>query len=392
MNYKNISYYICDNEKFTSKIQALQHSLKTKKPVDWVFYNNIFSKYNWTVEPEHSLNYYYAKRARELREQYDYLILSFSGGADTNNILETFIQNNIHLDEIVVIHHTDLTKNFTVLDNTATNSTNFYAEHELQTVPRLKYAKEKLPRTKITLLDTSENLKNALINSDEDWIFNKTETLQFYLRRFNLNYFKETKNEWDKGKSIGVITGLDKPQTFIQTNKNIKSLYLQFTDLTISIPAKIDDFNIDYETVSIEMFYWHPNCFELISKQCHTIKKFLELNKNYQFFWSKKSIGKKNIGYGDMFRLVHEKVLRTVLYDNWNTNWFQTTKTLKFWYSDYDTWFRSDPLFNKQYETWKRGIQLLSDTLGEYVLFRDGKPDRILPFYNKFYIGDLKNG
>lgn len=392
MNYKNISYYICDNEKFTSKIQALQHSLKTKKPVDWVFYNNTFSKYDWTVEPEHSLNYYYAKRARELREQYDYLILSFSGGADTNNILETFIQNNIHLDEIVVIHHTDLTKNFTVLDNTATNSTNFYAEHELQTVPRLKYAKEKLPRTKITLLDTSENLKNALINSDEDWIFNETETLQFYLRRFNLNYFKETKNEWDKGKSIGVITGLDKPQTFIQTNKNIKSLYLQFSDLTINIPAKIDDFNIDYETVSIEMFYWHPNCFELISKQCHTIKKFLELNKNYQFFWSKKSIGKNNIGYGDMFRLVHEKVLRTVLYDNWNTNWFQTTKTLKFWYSDYDIWFRSDPLFNKQYETWKRGIQLLSDTLGEYVLFRDGNPDRMLPFYIKFYIGDLKNG
>jgi len=49
-----------------------------------------------------SLDFLYALRARQLREKYDYLVLYFSGGADSTNILKTFIDNNIFLDEIVM--------------------------------------------------------------------------------------------------------------------------------------------------------------------------------------------------------------------------------------------------------------------------------------------------
>jgi hypothetical protein len=39
-------------------------------------------------------------KAMQLRDQYDYLILAYSGGADSDNILKVFQQNKIHLDEV----------------------------------------------------------------------------------------------------------------------------------------------------------------------------------------------------------------------------------------------------------------------------------------------------
>ena len=73
---KKLGYYICDNLEFDSKIRACVHAVEHAKPVTWVFNNDEFNKYDWKVEPELSLDQLYDQRARQLREQYDYIILS----------------------------------------------------------------------------------------------------------------------------------------------------------------------------------------------------------------------------------------------------------------------------------------------------------------------------
>ena len=53
---KKLGYYTCNGLEFESKIQACFHSVQTGKPVDWVFNDLEFSAYDWTKEPEESLD------------------------------------------------------------------------------------------------------------------------------------------------------------------------------------------------------------------------------------------------------------------------------------------------------------------------------------------------
>ena len=95
--------YDVGSENFsTSKILALQQADKTNQPVTWHFHDQAFSKFNWLVEPPGSLEYYYSQRCQQIRDKYDYLILYYSGGADSHNILTSFWKNKIHIDEIFV--------------------------------------------------------------------------------------------------------------------------------------------------------------------------------------------------------------------------------------------------------------------------------------------------
>ena len=97
-----LGYYLVGWKKFHNKTLALLESKKTGYDLVWVFNNDVYGKIDWTIPIHDSLENLYKKRAQQLRDQYDYLVLYFSGGADSLNILHSFINNNIFLDEIVM--------------------------------------------------------------------------------------------------------------------------------------------------------------------------------------------------------------------------------------------------------------------------------------------------
>ena len=67
------------------------------------FYDEEFSKINWFIEPKDSLQTLYRKRAEQIRQDYEYVILAYSGGHDSTQVLETFYYNNIHINEILMV-------------------------------------------------------------------------------------------------------------------------------------------------------------------------------------------------------------------------------------------------------------------------------------------------
>ena len=135
---EKLGYYHAGGQKFSSKIAAALHSIKTNTKLHWNFNDEIFSKHDWSKEPLSTLDELYDARSRELREKYDYLILSYSGGSDSHNILMSFIRQGLHLDEIIINHMNKANDQFTDLNPTNKNSTNAAAEFHLQTLPRLK--------------------------------------------------------------------------------------------------------------------------------------------------------------------------------------------------------------------------------------------------------------
>ena len=75
----NCSYYYCEcGTVFSSKIEALVYSKKNNKKLFYHYYDDVWSKYDWTIEPSKSLEYYYKEQAQIIRDTHDYVILCYS--------------------------------------------------------------------------------------------------------------------------------------------------------------------------------------------------------------------------------------------------------------------------------------------------------------------------
>jgi hypothetical protein len=307
-------------------------------------------------------------------------MLSYSGGSDSHNILMSFIRQGLHIDEIVVNTMTKATEKFTVLDPNNKNNKNAAAEYQLQTFPRLKEVENLIPNTKITVLDLTDHLFNSLETiGDASWITGKREQINIAgATRFNYIHFDNIRKNFDKDKRIALILGIEKPRSYIQDNK----FYILFNDRaanTVTVAEHIRD----YTNSSVEYFYWSPDALKILTKQAHIIKKWLEAFPAHQHIWQWENATPKN------YRLIHERLLRSLLYTTWNDNWYQADKAVKDWYSEFDAWFYEGYSDTKAFQVWKEGLSFVEKELGPYVKKEDGIADGLMAFQHTYYIGPM---
>jgi hypothetical protein len=376
----NVGYYICDEKVFSSKIEACIYSQKYQKPIAWEFHNSIYHSYDWTQEPELTLDQLYDIRAREIREKYDYVILSYSGGADSNNIVESFIRQNLFIDEIVTTHMTEATKKVTILNKTVRSAFNFSAEHQLQAIPRLKDLYNRLPNTKFTLIDMSEKVYYSLTKeNDVDWILKSKENLAVG-QSFRYDFFQtsDIKYRLDRGKKTVIVTGVDKPHTYIDKKK----FYLRFNDSTANI-TPILDYN-EHPNLTVEFFYWAATGAPIVCKQAHVIKKWVESTHMMKDIWSNPSYQKS--------RLIIEPLVRNIIYSTWDANWFQANKSIGMWYTnEFEKWFFTSKSGSKEHDLWSKGIQYLIQHASNFIQYRNGQPAGLKGFGHVFFIGDVND-
>jgi hypothetical protein len=381
---EKLGYYHAGGQKFSSKIAAALHSIKTNTKLHWNFNDEIFSKHDWSKEPLSTLDELYDARSRELREKYDYLILSYSGGSDSHNILMSFIRQGLHLDEIIINHMNKANDQFTDLNPTNKNSTNAAAEFHLQTLPRLKEVENLIPQTKITILDLTDYLFQSLEKiGDASWVLDKKEQVNIAgMTRFNYIFFDDIRKNFDKGRKLGLITGLEKPRSFIENGE----YHLLFTDRPANI-ITVKEHMHEYTNCSVEMFYWSPSpiAIQIMTKQAHTIKKYLEMFPQKQELWKI-----ERLHSGTMIRIIHERILRTLLYTTWDNNWYQADKAIKDWHSEFDQWFFDHYTDTKTFHIWKEGIDYLKNNLSSLIKYDDNTADGLVPFHKKYKVGPIK--
>ena len=97
--------------------------------------DDVYGKLDWSVPVETNLLTLYKQRAEQLREKYDYLVMYYSGGADSTNALHAFIDNNIFLDELIMHMPEPVQKTINGVD---TSNLNYYSEVEYAAVAHLK--------------------------------------------------------------------------------------------------------------------------------------------------------------------------------------------------------------------------------------------------------------
>ena len=379
---KKLGYYVSNGIEFESKLQALMYANFAKKPVEWVFNNNVFDNYTWTDEPDLTIDQLYDIRSRQIREEYDYVILSFSGGSDSNNILESFLRQGLHIDEVVTNWALDASESFIVHDKNQRSTWNNVAEFKLNTVDRLNYIRNKSPRTKITVLDTSRALVDSFIRAnDESWVENKREVLNANgASNYNFVHFKEVRKTFDRNFKIALVMGLDKPKLKIVDN----NLYLYFLDKIANI-ISIQDHIQEYPNANTIYYYWAPESCAILAKQAHIMRKFLQQNIQYQGAFSLEAASNFES------RRVTEELMKRIIYTNWNPEWFQAFKSTKDWDNELDYWFSRGWAGTKEYEIWKRGLAHVAQRIPNFLLHeKDGSIRGTQSFHSRdYYIGPV---
>jgi hypothetical protein len=146
------------------------------------WHENQFAKLNVTLEPVESHAELCRQRAQELRNTYKYVRLFFSGGSDSLTALHSFVDNNIHLDEILISNYFDG-------DNYTDPTRSSGMEIKLYALPYIRKIAHLIPNTKITVVDptvqdANEWFHNWGDNPENIPVFDSVEGQQ----RFGLDY------------------------------------------------------------------------------------------------------------------------------------------------------------------------------------------------------------
>lgn len=380
--FRELGYYSCNGVIFETKLQAMLYANPRELDIKWHFNEDVFDKYDWSIEPEVSLDQLYDARARQIREMYDYVILSYSGGSDSHNILESFLRQGLFIDEIITNWALDVSSKFIVEDRNETNTWNNNAEFYLHTREKLEYIKRVSPNTKISVLDTSKSIIDALLNgNDAKWIETKNDVFNVTgAFQYNPLYFAEVRKRFDKLGKVAYVIGVEKPKVMVLNNE----VYLYFIDKASSI-VPLKESVQQYSNITPVLYYWSPYSCDMLAKQAHTVMKYIKTDSNYKRIWESTD--------PVVMRRVQEKLLRNMIYTTWNNEWFQVDKTTNDWDSELDYWFTRGWKNTREYSIWLDGLNNLKTVVSRFIVTgADGCIRGTKPYFSKFYkIGSLNN-
>ena len=317
-------YHVGDRA-FFSKLEAVQHSRNTGQALSWTYKKDLFSKFNWAVEPQETLWELYSQRAISLREKYNYLIMAYSGGADSTNVLDAFERNNIMVDEIYIAYHGDHNN---PADLEFANNLELYHV----AIPRARELQKRWPNLKVTV----GRMDQAIVETLEGPLCDE----MYYGHNMSWNMIQTTRvaTQWtDKAEwiphlggdlSVGVIYGKDKTVVSTQNGRYC----VTFIDRQLN-----SSFDVLPDNVTREFFYWDNETVPMLIKQGHILKNFFksaETNPNWfeenkkwfagpsrRWLWSELQIANR-------VTRISTRLYNTLIYPYYNPDIFDIGKVL----------------------------------------------------------------
>ena len=266
-------HYRVGSKIFYNRIEALMHQIETKSPVTFHVFNDILDSVDVTVEPDEQIETLYARRAIELRNSYDYLILHFSGGRDSLKIAEIFIDNGLVIDEFLINVRYDRQRREQYMNISDPDS----IEIEEQSIPLANLIKENhWPHLKITVNEQQNQLIKFLVDNP-DWMEKRVHhttdpncILRSDFDRFNTDWQKMA----HRGVKIGHLIGKEKP--FLTRDETGFFIYYDDRDQSDWIVPRGLDWDPSLPQYK-ELFFSHPSTIRMQLKQSHMIRKVWDL-------------------------------------------------------------------------------------------------------------------
>lgn len=371
-NNPNLGYYTVGNKVFYNKHLALLESTKTGDFPHWNFNREVYQKIDTTVEPETNLRELYRIRAQQLRNKYDWIRLEFSGGSDSTTVLYSFINNGIHIDEVVYRFPAHGTQGLDP-DPKNTKPENTLSEYEYAAKPVLQHLATHFPQIKITVHDFSKNIIDY--KGDESWIYNAKDYLhpEHVFKHAPLGA-EEHQRAAEADKTICVLYGIEKPRVCIRDGR----WYMYFLDLNANHAQEQVD---GHSNITTEYFYWQPDVPEITIKQAHIVKNWFESDagKPFQFLvrWPNHSA---------THRTTYEQVVKVLIYPDYDPTTWQTAKSTNAFYAEMNYWFFRNFKDTEFYQVWQAGLAHVTNTVDpKFFNYEMGKPVGFVGFLDRFY-------
>jgi hypothetical protein len=206
------------------------------------------------------------------------LVLYYSGGCDSHNILRTFIDNNIPLDEVCVKWPQALRdgKYYTV-NNLDTSAENYWSEWNYCVKPRLEWIAANT-NIKINIIDPITEFRKQNAETVINQVDHNRNPGAVLLNNVASN------NTVLYDSNTGHIYGIDKPLLYLDNSNNI---YMFFSDLALSNSSK---YLKDPE--SIEYFYWSTDIPTLPFEMAYQMSIYFQHNPEHRIYlkWKDKNI------------------------------------------------------------------------------------------------------
>jgi hypothetical protein len=375
-------YYQVGERRFYNKRTALLHSSQTGEKIQYCYYDGIFGAFDRTKLGKTDLYELYRQRAQQLRDEYDHLILYYSGGADSHNILMTFLNNKIKLDQVFVMCPKNVLGTSIYTPNTAdTTCENRISEWHFTIEPTLKWLAYTHPEIQIEIKDYTDIVTDKFFNDDV-----------FLVHAYGVGSLARAACKSDigqaladKGKKVASIFGVEKPHI----GKNDKN--------QVGMAFKDRGFYVVRNYVGEpEFFYWSPKLPELTFEMAYQLYLAFKRNKEYHPMMN---IPHK-FSY-DVYEF-NNKLTTDVCYaKTWNYSRFQTLKSISPAAVDKDIILYKTPEFSRALQAWKYYQQDLTSgisnrfiiTSKEYDLkntLQTTEVEQIISFNTRsYYLGDL---
>jgi hypothetical protein len=328
-----------------------------------------------------SVLYWYEQRAKQLRDKYDYLILAFSGGADSNNIANVFMSANLKIDEVWCDWPQSHTEDydFNCHDHSAGNMP---SEWKFAIKPQLDQIGSKTD-WKITMTDSTASMTDE---DREDTLIITQYSYYATVKRWRAldDLIRKASNTH---KKVGVIVGIEKPN-FVLVNGILCSF---FSDSTIQYKS---DYN-EYLQRDVEFFYWSPDMPELHRAQCHSFIKFLQVNPHYVSCIASSCITSDltiepidTQPLTDLWKQ-YRLILNDCIYPFWNQSTFQVDKPInKLYHNEFYDWMKVKFKNHRALDSHRSNLDNTLRGLSQEFLNFDSDGKTILDyktFHTKFY-------
>jgi hypothetical protein len=364
-NPDKFGFYKVGEKTTYSKFEAVEWSKTNNHNVEWNFNSESYGALDWTKEPETDLWEMYKQRARQIRAAYDYVVLWYSGGSDSHNMLLAWIDAGCKIDEIATTWNYEATGDY---------QNHYNAEITNVVLPDIKKLQESF-EFKFRLVDISQHCLDLFPLWSTEFEYN----VNFHLspnnpaRRMFRESIPDYKNMIAQGKKVCFLWGKEKPM--ITFSRQFRKYCFEFSDNIDNCITPYVQRNY-YKGWYDELFYWTPD-FPLIPiKQAHIIMNFIKHSEDKDLF----SVSKTYYGYSqklDMY--LRDGSVKTLIYPKWSNSIFCNGKASSFTYSLRDEWF-----LNSNLDTRKRFYEI-ADSYYNVVDPTDIERRSILPMKSGVY-------
>lgn len=337
-NPREFGYYKVQNLEFFSKVEALELATKTNQSISFHYNDEVFSLYDWTKEPSTSITELYKKRVEQISNEYDYIVLFYSGGADSHNMLMSFLDAGVEPNEIVSFHSLSGDPIKTNVANREVVETAIPWVKHLKSSGRLS---EKVQHRIVDLTDIILDFSSTIDWSNFRYYINTVPSINNVARSYLRKSIVDWKTIIDSGKKLVLVWGHDKPRVaerwgkwigeFVDVIDNCRSGWLQMEN-----PQGWFD----------ELFYSSPKMPEIVIKQSHLVKNYLSICPD-----NDPKITKDITGLGQHDRKnktwwLTQDGLSSIIYPYFNPKLYYEPKPMNSIYSKRDNWFYKSKFAN----------------------------------------------